>query len=128
MAWKKLYQENRDDKPEVWISIGKERDGYEALLEGESIIGYIERITHSEKFNQPIVPLLSEDKSQRFLMFSPPNLTRQLNDLMDLVGGKSCLVKITYLGKKQAKNREGIPITYHAFEIEYDDEKTLEGN
>lgn len=126
MAWKKLYQEGRDDKPEVWISIGKERDGYEALLEGDSIVGFFERMTQSEKFNQPIVSLLSEDKSQRYLLFSPPNLTRQLNDLMELVDGKSCLVKITYLGKKQAKNKEGVPITYHAFEVEYDDERILE--
>jgi len=125
MAWKKLYQE-RDGKPEVWISIGKEKEGYEALLEGDSIIGFIERITQSEKFDQPIISLLSEDKSQRYLLFSPPNLTRQLNNLMELMNGKSCLVKITYLGKKQAKNKEGLPITYHAFEVEYDDEKTLE--
>ncbi len=121
MAWKKLYYE-KDDKPEVWISIGKEREGYEALLEGDNIIGFIEKITYSEKFNQPIVSLLSEDKAQRYLMFAPPNLMRQLNDLMELMDGKSYLVRITYLGKKKAKNKEGLPITYHAFEIEYNDE------
>ncbi len=126
MGWKSAVENVRDDKPEVWVVFGQEKDGYESLLEGEELIGYLEKIVESEKYNNPITSLISEDGSQRFLMFTPPNLERQLKEVLGRCDGKQVLVRIVYQGKKQAKGKDGTPISYHSFEVYYDDEKVLE--
>ena len=134
MAWKNASDLQQEKLPEKWFVFGREKEGYETVKKGKSIIGYLQRINHSEKHNSYIVSLVSEDKSERYLMFAPPNLKRQIEAVLDNAG--KVLVKITYEGKKEAVDPEtkepvvneetGEIITYHAFKVEYDDSKSLE--
>ena len=126
--WKRAVEPSRDDRPEVWVVFGQKKDGYESLLEGEELIGYLEKIVESEKYNSPIASLISEDGSQRFLMFAPPNLVRQLKEVMAKCDGKKVLVKIIYKGKEKAKGKDGTPISFHSFEVLYTDELVLSEN
>ncbi len=125
--WKRAVEPSRDNRPEVWVVFGQEKDGYESLLEGEELIGYLEKIVESEKYSNPIVSLISEDGSQRFLMFAPPNLERQLKEVMTKCDGKKVLVKIIYKGKEKAKGKDGTPISFHSFEVLYTDEVVFSG-
>ncbi len=124
MAWKKLRQ--RESYEEIWVSVGKEKEGYFTLKEGGELVGYFEKLNHSEKFDSPILNLVSEDKKTRYLLFASANLARQMEELEDKVGS-GVLVRIIYKGKER-RERDGEEITYHSFEVEYDDERWLEGN
>jgi len=134
MSWKSASELSTNKLPEKWFVFGREKDGYETVKEGESIIGYLERMSHSEKHGSYIASLISENKDEKFLMFTPPNLKRQLEAVLENVG--KSLVKITYEGRKEAVDLEtnepivneetGEVITYHSFKVEYDDTKRLE--
>ena len=87
-------------------------------------MGYFEKLNHSEKFDSPILNLISEDRKTRYLLFAPANLARQMAELEEKVGA-GVLVRIVYRGKERIE-RDGREITYHSFEVEYDDEKVLE--
>lgn len=122
MAWKKYRKENQVE--DMWVSLGKEKEGYLTLREGQSIEGYFERLTESEKFDRPILSILNFDKSLRYLLFAPPQLTKIMEDLEQKYG-TGIAVRLTYLGKKEYKREDGEVITYHAFDAEYDEENRL---
>ena len=115
MAWRKVETKNEDAKNlnELWISFGKEPKGdvnAKVLYEGDSI----------EKFKQPIVSLISGDV--RYLMFTPKDLEKKIDSLIEEVDGKMVYTRITFTGIKELdENRKA-----YTFEVEYDDENILE--
>lgn len=123
MAWKKVEVKDEKHLDEVWVSFGKEPKGdvnAKVLNEGESIEGYIEKITKSTKFKQPIVSLISGDI--RYLMFTPKDLEKKIDSLIEEVDGKMVYTRITFTGIKELdEDRKA-----YTFEVEYDDENILE--
>lgn len=123
MAWKKVdVRSNEEKTDEVWVSFGKEPKGEvhaKVLKEGESIEGYIEKITKSAKFKQPIVSLINGNI--RYLMFAPRNLEKKIDSLLEEVEGKMVYTRITFLEFKEDGDRKA-----YSFEVEYDDENVLE--
>lgn len=108
-----------DGYKDIWVSIGKEREGNLSLLEGQSLTAYYEKLTHSDKYDSPILSLLEDEKKIRYLMFAPTDLERKML-LVEEEAGKGVMVKITYIGKEKLTNKEGRPITLHRFDVEYD--------
>lgn len=121
MAWKRYKREDYED---VWVSLGKEREGYLTLKEDMSLEGYLEKLTESEKFDRPILSLISLDRKTRYLLFAPPQLVRLIEDIEEKFGTGIAL-RITYKGKKEYTRDDGEKITYHSFDLEYDEENKL---
>lgn len=124
MAWKR-YRREDNRVEEIWVSLGKEREGYYTLLEGEELEGYFERLVESEKFDRPILSLLSFDHKVRYLLFTPPSLARVLEDIEEKYGTGIGL-RLVYNGKKTYEREDGQKITYHSFDVEYDEELQLD--
>lgn len=57
MPWKSASDLKSKKLPEKWFVFGREKDGYETVKEGESIVGFLERISHSEKHGSNITPV-----------------------------------------------------------------------
>lgn len=119
MAWKRVSLTKDDGYKDIWVSIGKEREGNYPLLEGQSLTAFYEKLTHSDKFDSPILSLLEEEKKIRYLLFAPTDLERKMQ-MVEEEAGRGVLVKITYIGKERLTSKEGKPITLHRFEVEYD--------
>jgi len=125
MAWKKIEEKEKNEKQlkEIWVSFGKSPKGdvnVKVLHEGESVEGYLEKITKSPKYSQPIVSLILEDV--RYLMFAPKDLEKKIDGLLEEVDGKMVYTRITFKGVRELENDKKL----YMFEVEYDDENTLE--
>ena len=123
MAWKKVETKSNEERlEEVWLSFGREPKGEvnaKVLKEGESIEGYIEKITKSTKYKQPIISLIRDNV--RYLMFAPKDLEKKIDALLEEVDGKMVYTRITFLEVKEINDKKA-----YLFEVEYDEENTLE--
>lgn len=121
--FKKVGENQGEDILTIWVSWGKEKEGYTTIMPQETIEGYLEKLFYSEKRSATIGSVLAQGQQAiRYMFFCPPGLERKLKYVFERFG--KCLVRIVYLGL-QTTEKEGKTITFHGFDVYYDETETL---
>lgn len=109
----------------VPVTFGRNKEGYLCLTEGQSLRGYFEKMVVTEKYSQPLVFLLSEDRKERYMIFAPRELVEQIAWVEENYG-KGVWTEIVYNGKKSAYSKQsGKPYAYHEVEVYVETDERL---